>query len=136
MEARTLANVYYQREARTSREDQRKSRLKAAQVELVKLQRHVIETGQKVLVIVEGRDAAGKDGTSTRLQTATVRHGISSGMSSTFRSPARSSCSIAVGTTAAESSASWSFARKRNTIRFSRPLRFSRSFWYIAASPS
>jgi len=33
------------------------------QIELVKLQRHVIERGQRVLVILEGRDAAGKDGT-------------------------------------------------------------------------
>jgi polyphosphate kinase len=33
------------------------------QIELVKLQRCVIERGQRILVIVEGRDAAGKDGT-------------------------------------------------------------------------
>jgi len=32
------------------------------QTELVKLQRHWIETGEKVLIILEGRDAAGKDG--------------------------------------------------------------------------
>ena len=32
------------------------------QVELTRLQRHVIASGQKVLVIFEGRDAAGKDG--------------------------------------------------------------------------
>ncbi len=32
------------------------------QTELVKLQRHWIETGAKVLIILEGRDAAGKDG--------------------------------------------------------------------------
>ncbi len=33
------------------------------QIELVKLQRHVIEAGERLLVIFEGRDAAGKDGT-------------------------------------------------------------------------
>jgi polyphosphate kinase len=33
------------------------------QIELVKLQRCVIERRQRILVIVEGRDAAGKDGT-------------------------------------------------------------------------
>lgn len=33
------------------------------QIELVKLQRCVIERGQRILVIIEGRDAAGKDGT-------------------------------------------------------------------------
>ncbi len=37
------------------------------QIELVKLQRHVIENGQRVLVIFEGRDAAGKDGTIKRI---------------------------------------------------------------------
>ena len=37
--------------------------LRELQIELVKLQRHVIQHGHKVLVIFEGRDAAGKDGT-------------------------------------------------------------------------
>ncbi|MCK6448862.1 MAG: polyphosphate kinase 2 [Planctomycetes bacterium] len=36
--------------------------LRALQLELVKLQRDVIAKGRKLLVIVEGRDAAGKDG--------------------------------------------------------------------------
>jgi len=37
------------------------------QIELVKLQRHVIARGQKILVILEGRDGAGKDGTIKRI---------------------------------------------------------------------
>jgi polyphosphate kinase 2 len=37
------------------------------QVERVKLQRHVIARGQKVLIILEGRDGAGKDGTIKRI---------------------------------------------------------------------
>jgi polyphosphate kinase 2 len=37
------------------------------QIELVKLHRHVIARGRKVLVILEGRDAAGKDGTIKRI---------------------------------------------------------------------
>ena len=44
--------------------------LRDLQVELVKVQRHVIEHGHRVLVIFEGRDAAGKDGTIKRI----VRH--------------------------------------------------------------
>jgi polyphosphate kinase len=44
-----------------------KEELRAAQVELVKLQCHVIETGQKVMVLFEGRDAAGKDGAIKRI---------------------------------------------------------------------
>lgn len=41
--------------------------LRELQVELVKVQRAVIENGSKVLVIFEGRDAAGKDGTIKRV---------------------------------------------------------------------
>ena len=41
--------------------------LRHLQIELVKLQRHVIARGRKVLVILEGRDAAGKDGTIKRI---------------------------------------------------------------------
>ena len=37
------------------------------QVELVKLQRHIIAKGRKLLVILEGRDGAGKDGAIKRL---------------------------------------------------------------------
>jgi polyphosphate kinase 2 len=37
------------------------------QVELVKLQRHVISRGEKILIILEGRDGAGKDGTIKRI---------------------------------------------------------------------
>ncbi|HET7756433.1 MAG TPA: polyphosphate kinase 2 [Steroidobacteraceae bacterium] len=37
------------------------------QIELVKLHRHVIARGRKVLVILEGRDAAGKDGVIKRI---------------------------------------------------------------------
>jgi polyphosphate kinase 2 len=37
------------------------------QIELVKLQRHVIARGQSVLVIFEGRDTAGKDGAIKRI---------------------------------------------------------------------
>lgn len=37
------------------------------QIELVKLQRHFIECGDKILVLIEGRDAAGKDGSIKRI---------------------------------------------------------------------
>lgn len=37
------------------------------QVELVKLQRHIIAKGRKLLIILEGRDGAGKDGTIQRI---------------------------------------------------------------------
>ncbi len=37
------------------------------QIELVKLQRHFIQQGERILVILEGRDGAGKDGTIKRI---------------------------------------------------------------------
>jgi polyphosphate kinase 2 len=41
--------------------------LRRLQIELVKLHRYVIARGARVLVILEGRDAAGKDGTIKRI---------------------------------------------------------------------
>lgn len=41
--------------------------LKKLQIELLKMQNHVKETGKKVLMIFEGRDAAGKGGTIKRI---------------------------------------------------------------------
>jgi polyphosphate kinase len=36
-------------------------------IELVKLQKEIISSGLKLLVVLEGRDAAGKDGTVKRI---------------------------------------------------------------------
>ncbi|HUJ48186.1 MAG TPA: polyphosphate kinase 2 [Rhizomicrobium sp.] len=44
-----------------------KRQLRDLQIELVKLQRELIASNARVLVILEGRDAAGKDGTIKRL---------------------------------------------------------------------
>jgi polyphosphate kinase 2 len=41
--------------------------LRVLQIELVKLQRHFISCGDKILVLIEGRDAAGKDGVIKRI---------------------------------------------------------------------
>ncbi|MCJ9430629.1 polyphosphate kinase 2 [Kordiimonas marina] len=46
---------------------QYKHDLHALQIELVKLQKHFIGCNDKILVILEGRDAAGKDGTIKRI---------------------------------------------------------------------
>jgi polyphosphate kinase 2 len=48
-------------------DDDYKQTLYELQIELVKLQRKLIAKSERVLVIVEGRDAAGKDGTIKRL---------------------------------------------------------------------
>ncbi|BBP03031.1 polyphosphate kinase [Sulfuriferula plumbiphila] len=44
-----------------------KDSLHKLQIELVKLQRHFIQCDDKILIIFEGRDAAGKDGTIKRI---------------------------------------------------------------------
>ena len=50
-----------------SKRDEQEEELEPLQIELVKAQRHLIATNEKLLVIFEGRDAAGKDGTIKRL---------------------------------------------------------------------
>lgn len=44
-----------------------KARLRALQIQLVMLQRHLIASDQRLVVVVEGRDAAGKDGLIKRI---------------------------------------------------------------------
>ena len=44
-----------------------KDRLHQLQIELVKLQRQIIKCDERILVIFEGRDASGKDGTIKRI---------------------------------------------------------------------
>ena len=44
-----------------------KKELRKLQIELVKLQRHIIRYNQKILIIFEGRDASGKDGVIKRI---------------------------------------------------------------------
>ena len=44
-----------------------KKQLHELQVELVKLQRHIISNNARILILFEGRDAAGKDGLIKRI---------------------------------------------------------------------
>ncbi|HYW92694.1 MAG TPA: polyphosphate kinase 2, partial [Gammaproteobacteria bacterium] len=44
-----------------------KRELRGLQIELVKLQKHIIARGDRILALFEGRDAAGKDGTIKRV---------------------------------------------------------------------
>lgn len=48
-------------------DDEYEEQLYELQVELVKFQRDIIANGEKVLVVMEGRDGAGKDGTIKRI---------------------------------------------------------------------
>jgi polyphosphate kinase 2 (PPK2 family) len=62
------------------------------QTELVKLQEWVRAEGARLVVVFEGRDAAGKGGTIKRV--------TSSGMWNSCRRQAKSYCSTEAGTTA------------------------------------
>jgi polyphosphate kinase 2 len=53
--------------AKNPDKEEYKQTLRALQIELVKLQRRLIAEGERVLVIMEGRDGAGKDGAIKRL---------------------------------------------------------------------
>ena len=55
----------YAHDSRIPKKDYRRQ-LRALQTELVKLQRHVRESGARVVIVFEGRDAAGKGGTIRR----------------------------------------------------------------------
>ena len=70
--------------------------LHALRIQLVRLQRHVIESGQRLLVVVEGRDGAGKDGIIKRI----VKH----------LSP-RETRVVALGKPSSRDEASWYFQR-------------------------
>jgi polyphosphate kinase 2 len=48
-------------------DDDYETELTQLQLALVKYQQHAIQAGEKVLIILEGRDAAGKDGTIKRM---------------------------------------------------------------------
>ncbi|MEM6408629.1 MAG: polyphosphate kinase 2 [Pseudomonadota bacterium] len=48
--------------------DDYEAELEALQIELVKLQSHIKESGDRLIVVFEGRDAAGKGGTIKRLR--------------------------------------------------------------------
>lgn len=46
---------------------EQKKQLEALYIELVKLQKDIIASGRKLVIVLEGRDAAGKDGTIKRI---------------------------------------------------------------------
>jgi polyphosphate kinase len=50
-----------------SDDDCYKDTLNQLQIELVKLQNNIIKKEEKILIIFEGRDAGGKDGTIKRI---------------------------------------------------------------------
>jgi len=95
-----------------------KASLRDLQIELVKVQKHIIRHGHKVLVIVEGRDASGKDGTIKRI----VQH----------LSP-RETRVVALGTPSDHDRASWYFQRYAPHLPATQEMILFNRSWYNRA---
>ena len=113
------------------------------QIELVKMQTWVQKVGERLVLLFEGRDAAGKGGTIQRFTENLNPRGAKvvalAKPSDTERgqwyfqryvaelpSCGRSCCSIGAGTTVQESNMSWASAPPRSTTSFCVPARCSR----------
>jgi polyphosphate kinase 2 len=88
------------------------------QIELVKLQRHFIQCDDKILIIFEGRDAAGKDGTIKRI----TQH----------LSP-RETRVVALGKPSDRDNSSWYFQRYVPHLPASQELVLFNRSWYNRA---
>ncbi|MBR0672473.1 polyphosphate kinase 2 [Neoroseomonas soli] len=93
-------------------------RLHKMQIELVKLQRHFITCDDKILVLIEGRDAAGKDGVIKRI----VQH----------LSP-RETRVVALGKPSERDQSSWYFQRFTGHLPTAREFVLFNRSWYNRA---
>jgi hypothetical protein len=96
------------------------------QIELVKLQEWVKAQGLKLVVLFEGRDAAGKGGTIKRItECLNPRY---------CRQLEKWSCSTAAGTTGPVWNGSWASAPRKSTVNSSALSRNSKGCWSAAVS--
>ena len=95
-----------------------KHELRKLQIELVKLQRHLIERSDRILIILEGRDASGKDGTIKRI----VQH----------LSP-RETRVVALGKPSDRERTSWYFQRYVRHLPSAQQLVLFNRSWYNRA---
>ncbi len=95
-----------------------KDNLHTLQVELVKLQRHFIQCEDKILIIFEGRDGSGKDGTIKRI----VQH----------LSP-RETRVVALGKPSDRDRTSWYFQRYAPYLPAAQELVLFNRSWYNRA---
>ncbi len=95
-----------------------KDTLRKLQIELVKLQRHFIQCNDKILIIFEGRDVAGKDGVIKRI----VQH----------LSP-RETRVVALGKPSDRERTSWYFQRYVPYLPVAQELVLFNRSWYNRA---
>tara|TARA_R110000868_G_scaffold106587_3_gene292257 strand:+ start:28106 stop:28849 length:744 start_codon:yes stop_codon:yes gene_type:complete len=95
-----------------------KAELRALQIQLVMLQRHLIAHGERLVIVVEGRDAAGKDGLIKRI----IRH----------MSP-RDTRVLALGKPSDRDKESWYFQRHVPHLPASGEIVIFNRSWYNRA---
>ena len=95
-----------------------KQQLRALQIELVKIQRQVIAHGERVLIIFEGRDAAGKDGVIKRVRE--------------HMSP-RETRVVALGKPSDRDARSWYFRRYSEQLPADEEIALFNRSWYNRA---
>ncbi|MGR9053972.1 MAG: polyphosphate kinase 2 [Gammaproteobacteria bacterium] len=99
-------------------EEHYKDNLKQLQIELVKLQNHIIKRDDKILILFEGRDAAGKDGTIKRI----AQH----------LSP-RETRTVALGKPSDREQGSWYFQRYTAHLPAAQEMVLFNRSWYNRA---
>ena len=95
-----------------------KDTLRSLQIELVKLQKHIIKKNERILIIFEGRDAGGKDGTIKRITQ--------------YLSP-RETRIVALGKPSDRDNNSWYFQRYAAHLPASDEMVFFNRSWYNRA---
>jgi polyphosphate kinase len=98
--------------------DNYKDNLRLLQIELVKLQKHIIKKNERVLIIFEGRDAGGKDGTIKRITE--------------YLSP-RETRMVALGKPSDRDNNSWYFQRYVQHLPAAEEIVFFNRSWYNRA---
>jgi polyphosphate kinase len=98
--------------------DNYKDTLRLLQIELVKLQKHIIKKNERILIIFEGRDAGGKDGTIKRITQ--------------YLSP-RETRMVALGKPSDRDNSSWYFQRYVPHLPADDEIVFFNRSWYNRA---
>ena len=95
-----------------------KTTLQQLQIELVKLQNHIIKHNEKILIIFEGRDAGGKDGTIKRI---------------TEHLSPRETRVVALGKPSDREAGSWYFQRYTEHLPAAQEMVLFNRSWYNRA---
>ena len=106
------------KQAKKIKTDSYKETLRLLQIELVKLQKHIIKKNDRILIIFEGRDAGGKDGTIKRITQ--------------YLSP-RETRIVALGKPSDRDLSSWYFQRYVTHLPAADEMVFFNRSWYNRA---